>query len=884
MSWFGNNLRSLLGWRSAADDVQEEMRLHVELRARELMARGSSADEAWRRAQREVGKPDAVVHVVAGLAGSTDRRSAIVQRSEELQQDVRLALRSFRRHPAFTALSLATIGLGLGANAAVFGMVQAALVTPLPFDPHDTLVRVREYRQLADGTRIRGDGSRRTADAIARRPDLFADSVALSGSGRALSRPDGAIRIATTRVGPRFTSVVGVAPVIGRTFTSAEEQSAEGSGTALISHRLWQTVFARNPAALGQALQIDGQPFVVIGVLPPGFHVPYDSDVWIPSRFDENERSIFILARLAPGMSLQRVQAPLETIGRQLNADYPVVMRGLGVMAVRARDYFDGDDPSVPLALMGAAGFLLLIACSNVALLLTTRFASRQKEVAVRAALGCGRGRQIRQFVTEGLLLFVAGGALGLVVAVWLTESLVVFLPRALTTQAGIQGIPVDLRMILFAAALSVACGTAFGLVAALRSARADLHGTLKSGARSITGSRHRRTLGTMVVAQVALAVVLLTAAGVMIDTFRRLQSRDRGFDPSGVVTMRMDLNAERYASAASRRELVGNALDRLRAVPGVADAAATTVNPLCCGNWGMVVTIEGQPPVSAERLPTVQHFIVTAGYFETMRHPLVEGRLFDARDHAGSEGTVIVDRAFAERFHAGRSAIGTRVKRGPADSPYPWLTVVGVVETVVDEGEYTESWYLPHAQHADGPSANGVHFMVRAAARADDLFPAVRSVARELDATLAPYDMRTTDAILAESLTQDRLGAMVTAIFAAAGLLLVALGLYGVLSFAVSQETHEIGMRLALGASRLDVISLVAGRGLRMTAIGLATGAIATWIAARILQSVMADVTLEPRWIATAAVVLLVATLGATVLPARRAVRLDPVSTLRSD
>lgn len=459
---FGNNLASLKGWRDASAEVREEMRLHVELRTLDLERNGVAADAALAQALREVGDHTRVAPAVVSLAASTDRRSSWRQRLDELRQDARYSLRSFRRTPGFTALALLTIALGLGANAAIFGVVNVAFFTPLPFDPDNTLVRVREFRTLADGRRLNGDGSRRTADAIAGRPDLFRAVVPVSGTGRALARDGGAIRVAGMRVGRGFASVVGIAPVIGRTFTPDEENAGEAGGAALISHRLWQNTFGGQTTILGQVMQLDGDPFTVVGVLPPSFHVPYHTDVWYPSRFGESERSIFILARLANGVSVEQVRAALEPIGRTLNEQYPDVMGGLGVTAVLAREYFVNDDDRVALALMGSVAFLLLIACSNVALLLTTKFASRRKEVAVRAALGCGRARQIRQFVTEGVMLFAAGGAIGLLVALWLRDSLVVFLPEALATQVGIEGIPIDIRLMAFSAGLSMIAGVSF--------------------------------------------------------------------------------------------------------------------------------------------------------------------------------------------------------------------------------------------------------------------------------------------------------------------------------------------------------------------------------------------------------------------------------------
>jgi putative ABC transport system permease protein len=333
---------------------------------------------------------------------AADRRASWAQRLEELRLDLRHAVRSARSAPAFTALTVLTMAIGLGANAAIFGVVNVAVLTPLPFDPEGTLVRVREYRTAPDGSRVNVDASRRTADAITGRPDLFSSSVVLSNTGRALARQDGAVRVAATRVGPGFTRVVGVAPAIGRPFSAGEER--EAAAVALISHRLWQTEFAGSERAIGSTMHLDGRPTTIVGVLGPQFHIPYDTDMWLPSRFAETERSLFILARLAAGVSIEQARVALDTIGPRLNELYPDQIRGLGVTAQGAREYFVDDDSQTAMALMGAVALLLLIGGSNVALLMTSRFASRQTEVALRAALGCSRGRQVRQFVTEGLL------------------------------------------------------------------------------------------------------------------------------------------------------------------------------------------------------------------------------------------------------------------------------------------------------------------------------------------------------------------------------------------------------------------------------------------------------------------------------------------------
>ena len=865
-------------------DVREEMQLHVDLRARELEAAGLSPEAARRQAEREVGSPERVVPMVQRVVARSDRAFALSQWLDEVRLDVKYAVRSCLRAPALTLLIVLTIGLGLGANAAIFGVIQVAVLNPLPFDRDNTLVRVREYRKMPDGTRQNGDGSRRTADAIAQRPDLFTSSVPLSGVGRTMARDGGAVRVEATRVGPSFTKVVGITPALGRTFTDEEERAGDASGVALISHRLWQQELGGRDDVLNQTVRLDGQSHRIVGVLPPRFHVPYRSDVWFPSRFAERERSIFILARVAPGMEFDRLQNALEVIGDELNKAYPDDLAGLGVLAVRARDYFVAEEDRLSIALMGAVALLLLIGGSNVALLLTTKFASRSGEVAVRAALGCSRARQIRQFVTEGVLLFAAGGGVGVLLAFWLKDALVVFLPDAIATQVGIEGIAFDWSLMVFATTLSMVCGVGFGLIAARRASSSDLGQAMKAGGRTLAGSAVRGTLGRLVVAEVALAIVLLTSAGMLVETFRRLQSRDMGFDPSNMVTMQFDFNASRYGSAESRELILDRVMERVRTIPGAESVGATTVNPVCCGNWGMRVTPEGFPLASTAQTPVVQHFIVTPGYFETMGQRLVQGRLFDATDVTGGPLSVIVDRAAAARFWPGDTAVGKRIKRGTLDAAYPWLTVVGVVDTVIDEGNYTEAWYLPFGQNATAPSATGAHLMVKGAGDVAALVPGIRALVTEIDPELALYEIAAMNDLVAENIRQDRLGALVASLFAIAGLLLAALGLYGVLSFAVNADRREIGVRLALGAARQDVLRLVAGRGLKLAAIGVVIGTagaygVSLWVT-RLVEGARFDV----RLLGVAVAVLFGATILAIAVPARRALRVDPLTSLRSE
>jgi predicted permease len=879
---FGWNLRSLKWWRRADEDVAEEMRLHVELRTRELESLGLPADAAGARARREVGRPADVIAVVGAIARTADRQSAWRQRLEELGRDIRLGARAFRRQPLQSCVAAGIIAVGLGANAAIFALVNTLHFRTLPFDPEERLVRVREFRVTSDGTRINGDGSRRTADAIAQRPDLFDTSVAVSGVGRTMAQEAGAIRVAATRVGPGFTRVLQLTPQVGRTFTEAEETAGDTSGAVLISDRFWRRHFGGDRHALGASIRLDGQPFSVVGVLPPAFHVPYDTDLWFPSRFGESERSIFILARMARGQTVDRIRAALAPIGDELNALYPAVMRGLGVTAVPVREYFVGNQDRAALALMAAVGVLLLIACTNVAVLLATRFAARRTEVAVRAALGCGRGRLIRQFVTEGLVLFAVGGAAGLLAAAWLKDVAAVFLPETMAAQVGLQGVAFDGRVIVFSGALSAAAGIGFGLMAALRPSREDVTAVMKDAGRSSVAHAGRGLLGRLVVVEVALALVLVTAAGVMVQTYVVLRQRDLGFDPTGVVTGRIDLNAERYQPAQARVAAVDAILERLRATPVLEAVAATTVNPICCGDWGARLVVEGHAEVRLEDAPIVQHYIVTPEYFATMKMNVVAGRGFTPDDREGRELVAVVDRTFASRYWPEGSVLGRRIRRAGTNPVHPWLTIVGVVEPIVDNGEYPDTWYLPHAQHATGPSADGVHLMVRSGADTGAAGAALRAAVASVDPHLALFDVRAMDTIRAANIALDRRAAFAVATLAAAGLLLAAVGLYGVLAFVVTLQMREIGLRVALGASRTAVLGLVVARGARPTAIGLAIGTIIATLGLPYLRTLVPEASLDWRLIAVSALALVATCAVASIVPARRALRLDPTRALQ--
>ena len=870
---FGNNLRSRFGWRRVEDDVAQELDANDDLRRREEP--GSSRPTPAARA--------AIIEECAAIATATDRSTRRLQPLEETWQDLKHGWRSLRARPGFAAGSIFTIALGLGANTAIFALVNAVYLRPLPIDPDGRLVRIREYSTAPDGSRRQVDASRRTFDAVVAAPNLVSDAVIVNSTSLNLSLPGGVERIAAIRVSPGFTRVLNTPPAVGRTFTPDEENAGDTSGALLIGHQLWMRGFGGAPDVIGRTVAAGSRVFAVVGVMPPGFMFPYDAEAWFPARFAEDERSLVIFGHLAPGLSLDAANAQLDAIGRRVNEQLGASALGLGLNAVPARHSLVGDTGPTAVALMGSVAFLVLIACANVTMMMTSRLMARQKEVAIRASLGCGRWRQIRQFTTEAVLLFCLGAVAGWGVAYALADALVALLPNTFVEQFAMTSIPLDARVSFFALAAALVVGLVFGLIAAMRATKGDLTGAMKEGGRAMSGGRSRRTVSGLVAVEIALAFVLVAGAGLLIDHVYRVSQRDVGFRSEPLLTFQMEFRDQRFASGPARTALLAAATARLRALPGVEAVGVTTVNPFCCGDWGARLSVEGQTPSSPAAIPVVRHQLVTPDFFDTLGIRLREGRLFTAQDREGAAPVVVVDETFARRFWPGERATGKRVKRGALDSQYPWMTVVGIVDHIDANGEYAEAWYLPFAQWPLGPSSVEAHVMVRSSGDPLALVPVVRKAMAEIDSAMPVHEPARLSDLEHERHQQDRLAAAISGTLAASGLILAVAGVYALMSFAVAGDARDIGIRLALGAPRRRVLGEVLTRALRLAFIGALAGVPLTWLGARLMRSLIADIgSLDPSVVAGVAAVLTLSVAVAALIPARRALRIDPLRALR--
>ncbi len=798
-------------------------------------------------------------------------------------QDIRYALRQLARHPGFTAVAILTLALGIGANTAIFSAARAALFQQLPFADEERLVRI--YLTAETGgplISLRPE----VYLAVQERGRFFERLVAQRFTSYALATDAGPERVVGIAVSEGWTETLGVRPILGRPFLPEEEAAGEGAGVALLSHGSWQRRFAGSQSAIGEVVRLDGRPHTVVGVMPPGFTYPYEAEFWVPMRVRAGQPGVWsfnVPARLKPGWTVESARADLRAVAEAAATEVPDLQPGATLTAVPIREVLVGGEGRTLVALLAAVGFLLLIVCANLANLLLSRALGRGREFAVRAAVGAGRARLLRQVLVESLLLAAVGGLAGLIVATVGVELVEPLLPRRLLTYVGTTP-GFDWSVLLFATLVSIASGVLFGLAPALRLSHERPFNALYSADRSIGGKGVRRLERALVVGELALALTLLSGIGLMLRDFQRLQDADLGYDPAGLLTFTVNLSPEEYPTSESRLAFMAAAAPELERMPGLSAVGATTMFPSSRANAVAEVVIEGREQLPGQR-SLVNSRMVTPGFLEAVGIPLLRGRGISEADRAGSVPVVVISAALARRYWPNEDPLGARVRNGRGGADAPWMTIIGVVGDVREFYDVAETWYVPYAQHAESFLAGRAVFAVRSATPEPPAISAVRQAMLAVDPALPIFDAITAENLYAASYGRQGQAAMLGSIFAAFALLLASLGLYGTMSYGVSRRTREFGVRMALGSDRGAILRGLLVEGVRMVSVGMAIGAVGASILARFLASALTEVgPFDIPTFGAAALALAAATLGAALLPAVRATRIDPVEALRHE
>ncbi|MFE8599359.1 ABC transporter permease [Archangium violaceum] len=804
---------------------------------------------------------------------------------DTLSQDFWLALRKLRKSPGFTLIAVLTLALGMGANSAIFSVVDTVLLRPLPMPEAERLVHVYSVLRGRNGDTSVLDFRDMREKSRSFKELAAADSTDLSLTG-AGGEPE---RLQGTTVSAEFFQVLGTSPLVGRTFLPGENAPGH-SRVVVLGHALWQRRFGGDPAVLGRSVEVDGIPYTVVGVMRPGFDFPSRSQLWIPvtwegdliAPFNRGAHWLEVYGRLAPGVTVEQAQAELVALARELEAQYPQTNTGCGAAVVALQKDLVGEVEPALLLLLGAVGLVLLIACANLSNLLLARAVSREGEISVRLALGATPGRIVRQLLVESLVLALIGGAAGLLVASWSLDVLVALGPRDIPR---LEQVTINGKVLVFSAGLSLFTALLFGLFPALQAARAELGHSLREVGRNSTGVRHRAR-NVLVVSETALAVVLLVAAGLLLKSFMRLQQVDPGFRSEHVLTMDLSLpEREAYASSASREDFYDSLLERVRSLPGVQAVAATYHLPLAGRNMSTSMWDMSRPKPTPELWQYAQVRIITPGFFEVLRIPLKRGRLLTSQDGEQGQWSVVISEEAARRYWPGEDPLGRTVRLGMNfGNGDMGGQVVGVVGNVRHQGIAKEPLPEVYVLHPQG-STNDMSLVVRTAGEPLSLAPSVRAEVRALDKHLPVAHVRTLENILGDAVAQPRFLMVLVGTFAGLALVLAAMGLYGVVAFAVSQRTRELGIRMALGADARSVLRLVIGQYLQLTAMGVALGLVLAFVASRLLAGLLYSVQAADPWAYAGVTVLLVGVaLVASFLPAYRATRIDPVIALRHD
>jgi putative ABC transport system permease protein len=875
LSQMASFLRNIFQRQRDDRELDDELRSYIDQLAEDKIRQGMKPEEARRAARIELGGVEQVKENV--------REVRLGAWFDSFLQDLRYGARMLRKNPGFTAVAVLTLALGIGANTAMFSVINAVLLRSLPFtNPQQLLV----LQELSPSVGLHSPSYpdfldwRKQSKTMPQMAALNDRSFNLSG----VAQPE---NINGYAVSPNCLALLGVRPILGRDFLPSEETPGTAP-VAILSYALWESHFGADPNVIGKNLTLDGRSFAIIGVLPPNIRFLDKTDllapigVWAGEMMNRGDRGDMAgIARLAPNATLAQARAEMDTIAANLRKEYPV-NAGISVSVTPLRDQLAGDTRPAILVLFGAVVFVLLIACVNVANLFLARGAARAREIAVRQACGASRQRLVRQMLTESFVLAGFGGGLGIAAGALGIEGLRHLIPANILQGAVIT---MDRSVLLFSAAMVVLVAVAFGLAPAWQASQPRVHETLKEGGRSSTsGAQQNRLRSALVIVETALALVLLVGAGLMMKSMYRLLQVNPGFRPERVLTLEIDLRTAQYSKDEATLNFWRQVLDRVRVLPGVEAAALGTLVPLTGDHNRTDITIEGMPTPEPGKFPHPDYHSVSAGYLDALTIPLLRGRNFTAADTKTAPPVALINYTMAHRFWPNGDAIGKRLRFGHPEwkDDFPWITVVGVVGDTKLYGLSNPSrleLYLPYEQSP----TTVMSLVLRSAIDPASLTSAVRGAVLAIDKDQPVADVNTMTQLVDKSVATPRITLVLLGLFSALALVLAAIGTYGVNAYSVQQRTHELGIRLALGAQRGDVLRLVLTHGMKLAGLGIAIGIAAAFGLTRLMASLLFGTgASDPIAFSAASIVLLLVAVAACCVPARRAMRVDPMVALR--